>query len=67
MTADPREADIARFTEDNCLAYIRLETIHGDEILVLHDGDGDPLAMSATVTGLISFAANRGMTVCTVH
>lgn len=62
-----REALIARFTEDSGLAYIRPETFEGDEILVLHDGDGDPLAMSATVTGLISFAANRGMKVCTVH
>jgi hypothetical protein len=49
------------------LAYIKAEEIDGTLYHVIHDDEGDTLAMSEDSWNLISFAATRGMTVCSLH
>lgn len=66
MTVQEQDASQA-LSEAETAAYIRIEDVEGVPTLVLHDSDGEWIAMSACLTPLISFAANHGIRVVSVH
>lgn len=53
---------------DADLSYIRVEHIDGERICFLYAATGEPLIGSRYgMVALINYAANRGMTICSLH
>lgn len=68
MTPDPREEACNRFIDGEGLGYIKVKTIDGTRTCILCDEDGDEIAMSEFgMVPLISYAVNRGMTICPLN
>ncbi len=68
MTASTREQACTRFDEDYSIGYAREMDVDGEVMLVMFDGDGDPVAMSRCgIVPLVSYAARYGIELLVRH